>query len=143
MRKRTRARELALQALYQLDMRGPEVLDDIASLLDDETVEPDVRLFARTLVDGVWASREKLDETIAKVAENWDIHRMAVIDRNVLRLATYELTCLDDVPPKVSINEAIDLAKRFSTADSGGFVNGILDRIRSQSDDPEPEAEES
>lgn len=143
MRKRTRARELALQALYQLDLRGPEVLDDIATLLDGETVEPDVRRFARTLVDGVWGRRDELDETIAKVAENWDIHRMAVIDRNVLRLATYELTCLDDVPPKVSINEAIDLAKRFSTADSGGFVNGILDRIRSQSEDPQPEAEES
>lgn len=143
MRKRTRARELALQALYLLDLRGAEVLGDVDALLDDGTSEPDVRRFARELVDGCWARRDELDETIAKVAENWDIHRMAVVDRNVLRLATYELLFLDDVPPKVSINEAIDLAKRYSTTDSGGFVNGILDRIRSQSEDPQRDPEES
>jgi len=130
LRKRTRARELALQALYQLDLRGAEVLDDVGHLLYESQAEAEVRQFARTLIEGCWAHREQLDALIASVAENWDIHRMAVVDRNVLRLASYELLFLDDVPPKVAINEAIDLAKRYSTADSGAFVNGILDRIR-------------
>ena len=135
LRKRTRARELALQALYQLDLRGAEVLDDLGRLLSGDDVEAEVRRFARTLIDGCWAHREQLDERISRVAENWEIGRMAVVDRNVLRLASFELLFLDDVPPKVSINEAIDMAKRYSTADSGGFVNGILDRIRSQIED--------
>jgi transcription antitermination factor NusB len=130
LRKRTRARELALQALYQLDLRGPEVLGQVDRVLAGDTAEPEVRRFARQLVDGCWAHREDLDARIATVADNWEIHRMAVVDRNILRLASYELLFLDDVPPKVAINEAIDLAKRYSTADSGAFVNGILDRIR-------------
>jgi transcription antitermination factor NusB len=134
LRKRTRAREAALQVLYQLDLRGSEVFEAIDSvlnrLLDPSDVDPGTRGFARQLVIGCWEHRDELDAQIAAVAENWDIHRMAVVDRNVLRLASYELLFLDDVPPKVSINEAIDLAKRFSTGDSGAFVNGILDRIR-------------
>jgi len=85
--------------------------------------------FARDLVLGCWKHREELDSRIAVVAENWEIHRMAVIDRNILRMATYEILHCPDIPPKVSINEAIELAKRFSTADSGAFVNGVLDRI--------------
>ena len=140
MRKRTRARELALQALYQLDLRGAEVLGDIERFLSEREAEPEVRAFARLLIDGCWQHLAELDAAIAAVAENWDIRRMAVVDRNVLRLASFELLFLDDVPPKVSINEAIDLAKRFSTADSGAFVNGILDRIRSQAEDAKQKA---
>ncbi len=142
MRKRTRARELALQALYQLDLRGAEVLGDIERFLSEREAEPEVRAFARLLIDGCWQHLAELDAAIAAVAENWDIRRMAVVDRNVLRLASFELLFLDDVPPKVSINEAIDLAKRFSTADSGAFVNGILDRIRSQAEDAKQKAED-
>jgi len=142
LRKRTRARELALQALYQLDLRGAEVLGDIERFLSEREAEPEVRAFARLLIDGCWQHLAELDAAIAAVAENWDIRRMAVVDRNVLRLASFELLFLDDVPPKVSINEAIDLAKRFSTADSGAFVNGILDRIRSQAEDAKQKAED-
>jgi len=130
LRKRTRARELALQALYQLDLLGAEVLEQLDQILARSEAEADVRRFARELILGTWTHRARLDSQIAEVAEHWDIHRMAVVDRNILRLASYELLFLDDVPPKVAINEAIDLAKRYSTADSGAFVNGLLDRIR-------------
>ncbi|MFW6158208.1 MAG: transcription antitermination factor NusB [Planctomycetota bacterium] len=130
VRRRTRARELALRALYLIDIRGPGIRTEVADYLEAEADGPEVLSFARALVEGVSLQREKIDEQIASVAENWEIHRMAVVDRNILRLGTYELMCLPDVPPKVAINEAIDLAKRYSTADSGGFVNGILDKLR-------------
>ena len=130
LRKRTRARELALQVLYQLDLRGAEVLDQLDHILAASDAEPDVRRFARELILGSWTNRGRLDARIAAAAEHWDIHRMAVVDRNILRLASFELLFAEDVPPKVAINEAIDLAKRYSTTDSGAFVNGILDHIR-------------
>jgi len=133
LRKRTRAREAALAALYQVDLLGEGVLENLdavlAHALGPLRADASMRLFARQLVTGCCEHRKELDEKIATVAENWEIHRMAVIDRNILRMATYELLYCDDIPPKVSINEAIELAKRFSTADSGAFVNGVLDRI--------------
>ncbi len=129
MRKRTRARELALQALYQLDLRGDEVLDDLPRLLDEGTAEPSVRRFSRQLIDGCREHREELDAAIAAAADNWAIGRMGIVDRNLLRIATFELLHLDDIPPKVSINEAIALAKTYGTTHSGAFVNGVLDRI--------------
>ncbi len=134
MRKRTQAREAALQVLYQLDLRGAEVLEDLDALLrrllDPKETDPTVAQFARGLVLGCWARRAELDTRIRAIAANWDLDRMATVDRNVLRMAAFELLFRDDVPPKVAINEAIDLAKRYSTADSGSFVNGILDKIR-------------
>ncbi|MBM4038269.1 MAG: transcription antitermination factor NusB [Planctomycetes bacterium] len=134
MRKRTQAREAALQVLYQLDLRGAEVLEDLDALLqrllDPSVADPSVAQFARGLVLGCWARRAELDRRIRAIAEHWDLDRMATVDRNVLRLAAFELLFRDNVPPKVAINEAIDLAKRYSTADSGSFVNGILDKIR-------------
>ena len=132
IRKRTRARELVLRALYLVDVRGADVLGEVPAFFARESDDPDVIRFAQDVLDGCVARREEIDRRIAAVAENWDLHRMAVIDRNVLRLGTYELLHLADVPPKVSINEAIDLAKRYSTADSGAFVNGILDKLRSE-----------
>ena len=132
VRKRTRARELALRALYMVDVRGADAAGDVPAFFAAETDEPDVTRFAQELFDGCLGRRDELDGKIADVAENWHIHRMAVIDRNILRIGTYELLALTDIPPKVSINEAIDLAKRYSTADSGSFVNGILDKLRSQ-----------
>jgi len=130
LRKRTRARELALQFLYLLDQRGSEVLPELDAFVLEGDGDPNVQRFARDLVRGVVANLPEIDSTIIGVAENWDIHRMAVVDRNVLRLACYELMYEPDIPPKVSINEAIDLAKKYSTAESGAFVNGILDKIR-------------
>ena len=130
MRKRSRARELALQCLYQLDLRGSEAEVGIDQFITVGDGDPAVREFARLLVQGCWEHRADVDEKIAAVAQNWHLNRMAAIDRNILRAATYELLFLPDVPAKVSINEAIDLAKKYSTAESGAFVNGILDKIR-------------
>jgi len=133
LRRRTRAREAALAVLYQVDLLGEGVLGELEGSLRHAlgrlNSENSLVDFASDLVLGCWKHRGELDARIAAVAENWEIHRMAVIDRNILRMATYEILHCPDIPPKVSINEAIELAKRFSTADSGAFVNGILDRI--------------
>lgn len=131
MRKRTQARELALQLLYQLDLRGEEILPEIRAYLDNEvSADAEVRSFARDLILGFWEQRQSIDKMIEDVAKNWQLRRMAAIDRNILRLATFELLHRDDIPPLVTINEAIDIAKKFSTKNSGPFVNGILDNIR-------------
>jgi len=90
------------------------------------------RAFADELIAGVLAQRPALDERIKKYAKNWDLHRMAVVDRNLMRLAIYEMLHREDIPPIVSINEAVDIAKKFSTVDSGKFVNGILDQIKGE-----------
>lgn len=132
MRKRSQGRELALQALYQFEIRGEEVVEELQSFCKEYAKDADVYEFAISLINGSLPVIKELDEKIASVAENWDIHRMAVIDRNILRLAVYELLYRDDIPPKVSINEAIDLAKRYSTENSGTFVNGVLDKIFTQ-----------
>jgi len=132
VKKRTRGRELALQLLYQLDLRGEDVLAMAEELLLEEEGDRDARAFALHILRGVHEERENLDGIIRSVAQNWDISRMAVIDRNVLRLATWEMLHSKDVPPKVAINEAIELGKRFSTQNSGAFINGILDKIKSR-----------
>lgn len=130
MKKRTRARELALQLLYQIDLRGAEILAEAAAFVRAEEEDKQTQAFALQLVEGVQAHRAELDRIIQEVAQNWDIARMAVIDRNVLRLSTFELLHCADIPPKVSINEAIELGKRYSTQNSGGFINGVLDKIK-------------
>lgn len=130
MKKRTRARELALQFLYQLDLRGPELLEEAKAFFRAEEDDKSARDFAAQLVNGVCEHRQELDAVIRGVAQNWEIARMAVIDRNVLRMAAFELFHCPDVPPKVAINEAIELGKRFSTQNSGAFINGILDKIK-------------
>lgn len=132
MKKRTRARELSLQFLYQLDLLGDELIDELPRFLRGEEKDGETCRFARRLVEGTHEKRAQLDAEIQRVAQNWQISRMAVIDRNVLRLAAYELLFCDDIPPKVAINEAIELGKRYSTANSGAFINGILDKIKSQ-----------
>jgi len=132
MKKRTRARELALQFLYQLDLRGPDILDEAKRYFRAEEEDKAAREFATQLVNGVVEHKEELDQVIRGVAQNWDIKRMAVIDRNVLRMAAFELFHCADIPPKVAINEAIELGKRYSTQNSGAFINGILDKIKDQ-----------
>jgi transcription antitermination factor NusB len=135
VRRRTRAREVALQLLYQFDLRGERYEDELGrnveSLVDEEAgADDEVRTFAIRLVQGTLHNREAIDTRLRSVTRNWDLKRMAVVDRNVLRMAMYELMLCDDVPPKVTINEAIELGKKYSTANSGGFINGILDRVR-------------
>ena len=131
VRKRTRSREIALQMLYMIDVRGPEALDELDAFLDREAMtEPDVHQFARQLVEGTQENLADIDAALNRAAQNWQLSRMAIVDRNILRMAVYEMLHLEEVPAKVSINEAIELGKRYSTAQSGSFINGILDRIR-------------
>jgi transcription antitermination factor NusB len=130
VKKRTRSRELALQFLYMLDLRGPDFLAEAQAFLAEEEPDVSTRQFALHLVRGTAENLDAINAVIREIAQNWDIERMAVIDRNVLRMATYELIHCPDIPPKVSINEAIELGKRYSTQNSGGFINGVLDRIK-------------
>ena len=129
MKKRSRGRELALQLLYQLDLRGDEALGFADEFLKSEEQDREARAFALKLVRGTHEHMEELNRVIQSVAQNWDLSRMAVVDRNVLRLSAYELLHCKDIPPKVAINEAIELGKRYSTQNSGAFINGILDKI--------------
>ncbi len=130
MRKRTQSREVALQILYQMNITCESAEDTLANYWEhNEEWDPEVREFADWLVRGTVENGERLDTIIIRYAENWNLDRMAVIDRNILRMAAYELLFAGDIPPKVTINEAVNLAKKFSQADSGKFVNGILDRI--------------
>ena len=130
MGKRRKGREVALQFLYQLDLHGA---DDPTPYEDEfwerHPVDPATRIFAESLVRGSKQHQSKTDQLITQYAEHWDLERMAVVDRNILRLAVYELLWQPDVPPKVAINEAIELAKKFGTAESSRFINGLLDRI--------------
>lgn len=135
IRRRSRAREIAMQVLFQFDVRGERYADEagrtVAGLCENEAEgEGDVVEFAARLVEGTLQHRTAIDQRLQSVTRNWDLRRMAIVDRNVLRMAAYELMFCADVPPKVAINEAIELGKKYSTANSGGFVNGILDRIR-------------
>jgi len=133
MTKRRKAREIALQLLYQLDMVGD---DDPAARAADfwahHPVDERARAFADELVRGARARQAEIDRLITQYAEHWELDRMAVVDRNILRLAVYELLWHAEVPPKVAINEAIEMAKKFGTKDSGRFINGVLDRVNKE-----------
>ncbi|MEE9312124.1 MAG: transcription antitermination factor NusB [Planctomycetota bacterium] len=126
---RTEARELALKLLYVLDGTKELPLDEIDGMLDEHGRSVLDRDYARAVFTDVKNNLEQIDNAIQEAAENWVVSRMPSIDRSVLRLATAELLFQFDIPPKVSINEAVNLAKKFSTAKSGSFVNGVLDRV--------------
>ena len=131
MRKRTLARNCALKFLYQADITKEAFSNETLEIFwqSQEDIDNSVREFADNLIKGALDNLEMIDKHISKSAANWQLRRMAVVDRNILRLAAYELLYLNDIPPKVSINEAIDLAKRYGDVESGKFVNGILDKI--------------
>ena len=155
MGKRREARERAVQFLFQYDLNPPEDLahsltvfwesQRAAAVAEEKgpatwgqpvelpppsADELAMQKFAEPLIRGTLERRDEIDGYIKKCAENWDLHRMAAVDRNILRLAIYEMLFRDDIPPVVSINEAVEVAKKFSTQESGRFVNGILDKIR-------------
>ncbi len=130
IRKRTQARALSFQFLYMLDARGGDCEDEAENFLAEQADNPDIIDFSLSLIRGVIEHREEIDKAIEGAAQNWELGRIATVDRNIMRQAIFELLFRDDIPPKVSINEAIELGKRFSTANSGGFINGILDRIK-------------
>ncbi len=138
MGKRRRSREIALQFLYQYDSQresSREGLDTNQQInlfwsAKDTSVDQDVKEFATTLITGSCENMDGIDLIINKYSKNWRLSRMPTIDRNILRMAIYELAYLRNIPPPVTINEAVELAKKFGTEESGSFINGILDRIR-------------
>jgi len=117
------AREAAVQFLYQVD----KALEEFWRQND---AKQNVRDFANDLLRGTLEKKTEIDVKIASLADNWDFERLAVVDRNILRLALYEMLFRTEIPPVVSINEAIEIAKKFSSAESGKFVNGLLDRVK-------------
>ena len=131
MTRRTRGREIALQVLYQTE-QNPGLAPEEVRRFIERRLRGDRKLcaFAEELVAGVHAHQPRIDGLISEVAENWRLDRMAAIDRNILRLGAYEMLFRADTPVKVAINEALELAKRYSTAQSSRFVNGILDRLQ-------------
>ena len=130
MGKRRKAREAAVQYHFWRDLQhgeGPEKLDEFWEFCP---ATPRAKEFAQPLIEGMVTHLPEIDDRIRRYSENYEFHRISPVDRNVLRLAIYEMLFRDDIPPVVSINEAIDLAKTFGGPDSGRFVNGILDRVK-------------
>ncbi len=133
MRKRTYAREFALQILYQIDITEDDteaVLENFWQNKIDEKIDPSIKDFTDRIVRGVVGNLDKINAKITQYAKNWQLKRMAVVDRNILRLASFELLFCQDIPPKVTINEAVELSKKFSGIETAKFVNGILDKIK-------------
>ena len=139
MARRSRAREIALQLLYEADRNPVAPEDHNRAFAASRLRAPDLQQFALELVAGFQSHRERIDAIIQAVAQNWSLSRMTPVDRSILRLATYEIVFRGDTPPRVAIDEAIELAKRFGTLESSRFVNGILDRIVTQHPRPEPD----
>jgi len=127
---RRKAREYALQILYQYDLTREEPDRKAFDLFwQQHNVNDTVRSFAENLVNGTIKNIKQIDKIISSVTEHWELKRMAVVDRNILRAATYELLYRDDIPAAVTINEAIEIAKKYSSKESASFINGLLDRI--------------
>jgi len=125
---RRKAREMALQALYAMDLTG-QWDEEVSEYLYEKDGWPSSASHAHTILEGVLDRKEPIDEVIGGHADHWSVSRMNLIDRNLLRIAVYELLFCDDIPPKVSINEAIELGKLYGTRETRRFLNGILDRI--------------
>ena len=129
MASRREGRELAVQALYQLEVTGDETGADLRQFWQQFPQSEIARDFAMSLVDGVRRERRRIDALLAGAAEHWRVPRLSKVDASVLRVAIYELLSCPDVPTRVSIDEAIEIARRFGTGDSAAFVNGVLDRV--------------
>jgi N utilization substance protein B len=131
MKSRRKAREIALAWLYQWDVRGADVLPEMDEMLVLDRRPPEVADYVQALVRGTIEHIAEFDALVTEAAEHWRVARMAIVDRNILRMACYEMSQRgEEIPPKVAINEAIELGKRFSTENSGAFINGVLDRVR-------------
>ena len=134
MKKRRRARELALTILYQIEILGltGDSPGETAEAFwkENRSEEATVKDFTNLIVTEVIKNRSLIDEEVAKTAINWKINRMDYIDRNILRMATFEIMFLEDIPPLVTINEAIELAKKYGTEESSRFINGVLHKIK-------------
>ena len=129
MDRRTRARELAMQGLYQLDVQGPDLLERLGEFFIENDPDNFVRKLASDWTKAAWENLARCDELIAASTIKWRLSRLSPVDKSILRLAVYQLKFCPDIPPKVAINEAVELAKKFSTDKSPAFVNGVLDAI--------------
>ena len=127
---RHKSRELAVQALFYMDLIKNDSQETVELFCDNFAHSKNAVPFFLELVNGVIDYRSKIDSILKRFSSNWKISRMSCVDRNIIRLAVYELLFRDDIPSKVSINEAIDIGKKFGTEESGAFINGILDSIR-------------
>jgi transcription antitermination factor NusB len=130
MRKRTKSRESALKILYQAEITRREIHVTVTNFWARfDTIDKNVQEFTERLADGVEKNLLDIDKKISHYATNWQLKRMAIIDRNILRIGVFELLYASDIPPKVTINEAVELAKKYGDLESSKFVNGILDKI--------------
>jgi len=129
MHQRRKAREVTLQILYALDVQKVAVREAIELFWASFDAPPEARKFSSLLIEGAWNNREKIDRLISDSSENWTIARMSRVDKSILRMAVYEFLFCPDIPPKVTLNEAIDLGKVYGSENSGAFINGILDAL--------------
>jgi N utilization substance protein B len=128
--KRRKAREYALQIIFQIDFKEKKIdSEDLEEFWSDKKESKDVKEFTEELARGTLSKIDEIDTMIKRVAENWILERMAAVDRNILRFAAYELLYRKDIPSAVTINEAIEIAKKFSSTEAAPFINGILDRL--------------
>jgi N utilization substance protein B len=130
MTKRSRAREVALQLLFQRDFNPQIPRADIEQFVKDRLRGDSLQSFCLSIYDGVLAHKDEIDQRISAAAENWRLHRMPAVDRNVLRLGAFELVFSTETPAPVAFDEAIELAKRYGSAESSAFINGVLDQLR-------------
>lgn len=129
MGTRRRARELAIQVLFHLEFSPDDPDKTFELIYENFSSQRSIRPFSRELVLGVCENREALDELLVRASKNWRLERMSRLDRSILRLASFEILFREDIPPKVSIDEAVEAGKKFGSEDSGSFINGILDNI--------------
>ena len=139
MKLRTRSREVALQYLYQIDITSSHTDKTVQDFFDHFLVEKDQDIvpYAKELIDGVCENLVQIDTLLEKASDNWKVSRMSTTDRNILRIATYEMAYRRDVPYKVAINEAIEIAKRFGSPRFPAFANGVLDKVWNEISDGE------
>ena len=129
MRGRRKAREVALQVLYGLNFVNLDVQKALDLFWGNFAAPKEAKEFAESLVEGTWSHKEELDQLIAASSDNWSLGRMSRVDISILRMAVFEFLYCDDIPPKVTLNEAVDLGKTFGSENSGSFINGILDAL--------------
>jgi len=132
MSSRRKLREQVLKILYQMELGKTDPEEVFQFYLKEKEPDQKASDFVKGLFFGVCEKSDELDKEIIKVAENWKLNRIAIIDKNILRMAIYEISYCPDIPEVVSINEAVDIAKKYSTSDSGKFVNGILDKVKNE-----------
>jgi len=143
-KSRRAARELALNLLYQVDVAGIPLEESIQAARENVQAEPEVFEFAEALARGTRKYRKDVDRDIRRLSRDWPLARQPAVDRNILRMAMFEISHVPETPPVVAVNEAVELAKRFSTEDSGKFVNGVLAAyLREKQKDSRPDTQDA